>query len=211
VALKGDYSAAGLVFDSQTLSGVERLSFKAGGHYAVTTDDGNVDSGQQLQLRAGGLVAGDTLVFDGSAEQDGSFKLYGGAGNTTFTGGKKGDSIVAGSGKETIHYTTAEQSTLGAGYGSGYDTVAGFDGATDKFLVAGFTAFDGTTNIALSKASLNDSLTTAAATLAAGHAAIFHATSGNLTGTDFLAVNTGGGNLFVRLDNAVNVSGGSFT
>jgi hypothetical protein len=102
LALQGDY-AAGLVLGASNLVGIETLSvlthdddrFGGGGatlnSYNLTSVDQNVAAGQQLQVNAANLQVGENLTFNGSAETDGSFFIYGGKGVDTLTGGAGAD------------------------------------------------------------------------------------------------------------------------
>lgn len=101
--LHGDYSA-GLTFDDQTIQNVEVLRLGAGFSYNLTTADGNVAAGATLTINAATLGAGNSLVFDGSAETDGHFVLHGGAGDDTITGGSLKDhfNLTVG-GNDTVH------------------------------------------------------------------------------------------------------------
>jgi hypothetical protein len=109
---------------------------------------------------------------------------------------------------DTVRYTDAVQSRSVA-FGSGYDTVSGFDGSADKFDLADPVTFDGTIFGTLSKATFNANLESAASGLQTGHAAIFIGNAGNLMNSAFLLVNTdgnvgyqGGSDLLVRFATA---------
>ena len=78
--MNGNY-AAGVVFGATTMVNVEALYLTAGKSYKLTMNDANVASGQTLLVYGSDLVAGNTLVFDGSAETNGKFDIRGGAGN----------------------------------------------------------------------------------------------------------------------------------
>ena len=133
VSLDGDYSA-GIVFDVTTLNSIETLQVNAGHDYKITTNDGTVDPGQLLYVSAGGLGAANHIEFDGSAETDGSFQFFGGAGNDIFTGGAGDDYLDAhqggndkfygGDGNDSVSffgaYTTADFVDGGAGNDSVY-------------------------------------------------------------------------------------------
>ena len=64
--------------------------------YDITTRDVNVAAGVQLVVDANRLVAGEDLTFNGSAETDGSFFIYGGGGTDTLTGGAGNDVFLFG-------------------------------------------------------------------------------------------------------------------
>jgi hypothetical protein len=102
LAIQGDYSA-GLTLGAGNLVGVETLSVlthlddRFGGgsassySYNLTTVEANVAAGQQLIVNASTLQAGENFTFNGSAETDGSFFIYGGKGIDTLTGGAGAD------------------------------------------------------------------------------------------------------------------------
>jgi hypothetical protein len=102
MTLNGDYSA-GFVFGASTITNIEILRLGGDFDYDLTMDDGNVGANQKLSVNAASLGAGNSLTFDGSAETDGRFVIYGSAGDDVLTGGARGDrfSLKAG-GNETI-------------------------------------------------------------------------------------------------------------
>jgi len=103
------------------------------------------------------------LTFDGSAELDGSFRIFGGTGadtikgsqgNDLITGGLGADSLRGGGGADTFVYRTVADSTAAAhdtihDFASGdvinlsqIDAIAG--GANDAFNFIGSNAFSNT-------------------------------------------------------------------
>ncbi|HEX8224311.1 MAG TPA: calcium-binding protein [Allosphingosinicella sp.] len=100
VVLQGNYT---LTFGAAQLIGVESISLQSGANtrfgdtannfydYVVTTVNGNVSAGQQLIVNASSLRAGEDFTFDGSAESDGRFLVYGGHGVDDLTGGDGAD------------------------------------------------------------------------------------------------------------------------
>src|SRR4029077_1099288 len=54
--------------------------------YDLTTDDGDVAAGQMMTLIATGLLPGEDIHFDGSAETDGNFRMFAGQGNDVLKG-----------------------------------------------------------------------------------------------------------------------------
>jgi uncharacterized protein (TIGR01370 family) len=100
--LQGNYilalSATGLV-------GIESISLQSGARttwgdtannfydYNLTMNDANVAAGQQLIVNGQSLRAGEDFTFDGSAESDGYFLVYGGNGVDTLKGGAGNDAF----------------------------------------------------------------------------------------------------------------------
>ncbi|HEY0311684.1 MAG TPA: calcium-binding protein [Allosphingosinicella sp.] len=135
VALLGSYN---LTLGANTLSGVETFSLlsgtAAGGTqhvtYSITTVDENVPAGGRLTVYAGGLLADESLFFNGYAETDGALSVYGGAGNDTFAGGPANDAFVGGAGDDTM-YGLGGMDWLEGGLGA--DTMRGGPG-NDLFV-----------------------------------------------------------------------------
>ncbi len=99
VGLKGDYTGANrLVLDAATLSNVEVLAVLADGSYDITSADATVAAGQVFTVFGGNLTSADSLSFNGSAETDGSFLMFGGLGTDTLTGGAGNDAFFFGPG-----------------------------------------------------------------------------------------------------------------
>jgi Ca2+-binding RTX toxin-like protein len=96
--LDGDYSA-GLTFGAHTIAGIEYVFLHAGNTYKLTTRDGNVAAGETLNIVGGlHLDGSEKIIFDGSAETDGSILMVEGTGNDKLTGGAQADhfNMVAG-------------------------------------------------------------------------------------------------------------------
>ncbi|HEY0131538.1 MAG TPA: calcium-binding protein [Allosphingosinicella sp.] len=101
LVLQGDY-AEGLVLSANVIE-IENVSFLAGSNtalgepggnrfdYALTTDDSNFAAGVQARINGSALLAGEDLTFDGSAETDARFVVYGGRGMDDLTGGAGND------------------------------------------------------------------------------------------------------------------------
>ena len=97
IGLQGDYTGANaLVLGANTISGIEVIATLAGFSYDITTNDGNVAAGETLKIFGTTLGAGDNLTFDGSAETDGKFLVYGGLGADHITTGAGNDGIYFG-------------------------------------------------------------------------------------------------------------------
>lgn len=198
-----------LVFAPTTISGIEALSLAGGHRYRLVLADDNVAAGQTLSIAGSGLRVTDSIAFDGSAETNGRFELYGGPAAGVFTGGNGGDLVSLGGGRDTLRYTAASQSTA-----SGFDTVVNLDAAVDRLQTWNrVTAVDAPmVGGKLARSTFDTDMTANAANLLAHHAALFKATSGNLSGVQFLLVDTNGiagyqagGDLVLRLDGALNL------
>jgi Ca2+-binding RTX toxin-like protein len=128
--LRGDYSA-GLTFASGTITGIELLRVTGAFDYDLTTDDVNVSVGQRLSVNATSLGAGNHLNFDGSAETDGHFTVYGSAGNDTITSGALADrlSLKLGGSDAVVAGDGGDRFFMGGGFDAGdsLDGGAGFD------------------------------------------------------------------------------------
>ena len=142
IGLRGDYSGAkAVIFDALTILNIQSIAllsgkdtrFGAAGpdyRYDLKIHDGNVAGGGVLTVNGGRLQAGESVAFDGSAELDGSFRFFGGAGNDGFTGGAQNDFIYGGLGADTLRggggsdrfvYRGTEESS-----GSAMDEILGF-------------------------------------------------------------------------------------
>jgi Ca2+-binding RTX toxin-like protein len=100
LVLQGNVTA---VLSETNLVGIESISIQSGANtrfgdtanhfydYGVTTADGNVAAGDQLIVNAQSLREGEDFTFDGSAESDGRFLIYGGHGTDDLTGGNGAD------------------------------------------------------------------------------------------------------------------------
>jgi Ca2+-binding RTX toxin-like protein len=100
VALQGDYSGGvtlGTLAGVETLVAMTHSDTRFGGgsaspySYNIVSPDSTVAAGTQLMVNASTLEAGENLTFDGSAETNGSFFIYGGKGVDTLTGGSGAD------------------------------------------------------------------------------------------------------------------------
>jgi Ca2+-binding RTX toxin-like protein len=124
IVLQGNVT---VVLSDTNLVGIESISIQSGANatfgdtannfydYSVTTADGNVAAGQQLIVNAQSLRAGEDFTFNGSAEHDGKFLVYGGHGVDHLTGGDgvdvfffegdrwgAGDKVDGGAGRDAV-------------------------------------------------------------------------------------------------------------
>ena len=119
IQLSGNY-ASNLILKATTLQNIGNIFVTTGSHqsqtfnYFITENDGNLSAGQFMVVSGSGLVAGEQLRFDGSAETDGSFNmtgghgndiLFGGMGDDFFKGGQGDDIIDGGGGKNRVTYS----------------------------------------------------------------------------------------------------------
>jgi Ca2+-binding RTX toxin-like protein len=230
VNLSGNYSA-GVIFGSGTMTNVETLNLAAGSSYNLTTHANTVASNKILNVNASALVAGNSLIFNGAAEDNGSFSITGGLGNDTLIGGAKVDTIAGGGGLNTIVGRGGGDNLTGGGApdtfvftavadskGKDFDTVTSFNfGVSDRFdVLAPVTGIDATIATGtLSTATFNADMTAACnGRLVAGHAVLFTPNAGGFSGATFLVVDQNGaagyqanGDILVRLAGAVNIAG----
>ncbi len=108
LGMQGDYSAGRTL---GALTGIEQLVLLAGDDnrfggatgtnlsYKLTSVDSTVAAGQMLTVFANTLRAGENFTFNGAAETDGSFLIYGGLGTNDFTGGAGDDGFFFGQGR----------------------------------------------------------------------------------------------------------------
>jgi predicted extracellular nuclease/Ca2+-binding RTX toxin-like protein len=100
IALQGDYSG-GLILTAN-VTGIEAISLLSGAStrfgdtadnrydYDITVDDANF-SGGIVKINGGNLLADEDFRFDGAAEDDARFLIYGGFGEDRLTGGQQSD------------------------------------------------------------------------------------------------------------------------
>ena len=100
--------------------------------YDITTVDANVAAGARLVVQGGSLQLGEHLTFDGSAETDGSFQIFGGHDSDTLIGGAQFDHLLGRSGDDTLTGNGGADRLRG---GLGGDTMDGGAGA-DIFVYA---------------------------------------------------------------------------
>jgi Ca2+-binding RTX toxin-like protein len=144
LALRGNYS---LTFGAGQLFGIENIGllsahdtrFGALGSsysYDLTMVDGNVASGVQMVVDGAKLRVAEFFRFDGSAELDGSFRVFGGlvddtivaSRNNDFLQGNGGlDTLTGGLGADIFRYLSASDSTVAAA-----DKILDFTPGTDK-------------------------------------------------------------------------------
>lgn len=121
IGLEGNY-AGGLTLGVNSTRNVEVLAVLPGSGfgYNITSIDANVAAGQELVIFGGNLGAENNLTFDGRAETDGTFRVYGGLGS---------DQIFTGAGNDGIYF--------GPGRYGASDFIDGGAGANDQLALDG--------------------------------------------------------------------------
>jgi len=116
LGLQGDYAGANaLTLGANQLAGIEFIVLLSASDarfdgalavqnfsYTLTTHDNNVAAGQSMVISATALRAAEILTFDGSAELDGSFRIFSGAGADTIIGSQLADEVWGGAGADRI-------------------------------------------------------------------------------------------------------------
>ncbi|RYD65820.1 MAG: calcium-binding protein, partial [Sphingomonadales bacterium] len=155
MALQGNYN---ITFGAGQMTGIEFLVLisaadnrfgSAGGtvNYVITANNDNVAAGESLIVSANTLLSGENLVFYGTAEVDGSFAIYSGAGNDVLCGGS-GDDVIFGGGRgDTL-------------VGSGGNDIFAYSAVTDSNSLErdGIQDFTLGDRIDLSRIDANDAL-----------------------------------------------------
>ena len=92
------YDQTSVVFGANSLTSIEEIYLPAlslpvgfAGFQSLTMNDANVTAGNTLLVDGSQLSSDTFFTFDGSAESDGHFTIYGGQGSDTLTGGKQKD------------------------------------------------------------------------------------------------------------------------
>ncbi len=144
LALRGNYT---LTFGAFQLLRIESLGLLSahdtrfgplGSNYSytLTTHDNNVSTGVQLTVDGAKLRGTETLVFNGAAETDGTFRIFGGINGDTLTGGQNGDilqghggadNLRGGGGADSFRYALVSDSGGGA-----VDHILDFTPGSDK-------------------------------------------------------------------------------
>jgi Ca2+-binding RTX toxin-like protein len=156
LALRGNYT---IVFGAGQLVGIEQIGMVSAQDtrygplgstysYNLTMNDANVDS-IQFTVDAAPLHSNETLTFNGSAEDDGSFRVFGGRGDDHITGSQNGDilagnagsdQLTGGGGADVFRYVASGDSTVAAP-----DQILDFLSGTDKIDLS---RIDADTNVA---------------------------------------------------------------
>ncbi len=134
VYLRGDYQLdfTSIGGGTGTFANVESIgllsatdtSFVSGGDgefdYDIVWADAMLVGGRTMTVNGSRLGAAETMIFDGSKEMDGAFRVFagsgadiltGGAGNDLIYGGLGGDTMRGGAGNDVFRYQSVEDST----------------------------------------------------------------------------------------------------
>ncbi|HEX9948106.1 MAG TPA: M10 family metallopeptidase C-terminal domain-containing protein [Allosphingosinicella sp.] len=115
--------------------------------YSITTADSNFAAGLQVKINGSALLAGEDFTFNGSAETDAKFVIYGGKGMDTLTGGL---------GNDIFFFAEAGRFASGdtVNGGAGYDGMFLRGNYTIDFNAPGYTGlFTSIENLTLSSAT----------------------------------------------------------
>jgi hypothetical protein len=123
-------------------------------NYNLVATNDTVAASQTLKINGSGLQVDEDVTFDGSAELDGSFQIYGGRGTDQLTGGAMGDNFVfvsgtwdssdrvtGGTGYDVLYLRGNYNFTFGATQLSGIESI-GLLSATEKVFASGGGEFD---------------------------------------------------------------------
>src|SRR5262249_44136370 len=134
--------------------------------FNLTLADNLVAAGGSITVY--GVQVVNPITLNGSAETDGSLRVFGGHGADLITtgagadwifGGDGGDTLTGGAGADTFFYQAASESSS-----TGYDTLVGFNFAQDRIDLPGVHDTYGYLSAgSLSTASFDANLATALA------------------------------------------------
>ncbi|MBD0415228.1 calcium-binding protein [Oryzicola mucosus] len=88
--LRGDYSSQ-LALNNTFIKNIETISVDDNFTYSLVTEDSLVASGKNLYITAEGITGAGKLIFNGSAETDGTFIILDSSGNDFVQGGQGDD------------------------------------------------------------------------------------------------------------------------
>ncbi|MEA3008947.1 MAG: hypothetical protein QOJ91_639, partial [Sphingomonadales bacterium] len=103
LVLQGPYGSLTL---TSNITQIENISLLGGGNtnfgdpgtnlydYVLTTNDANFAAGVQARINGAALLVGEDFTFNGSAETDAKFVVYGGKGQDTLIGGFGADIFI---------------------------------------------------------------------------------------------------------------------
>jgi Ca2+-binding RTX toxin-like protein len=156
LVLQGNY--AGGITLTANVTNIELISILAGSNtgfgesgagrydYVLTTHDANFSGAIQVRVNGSALLEGEDFTFDGSAELDSRFVVYGGRGKDSLTGSQNAD----------IFFFAEERFATGdtVNGGAGYDGMFLRGNYTIDFNAPGYTGlFTNIENLTLTSAS----------------------------------------------------------
>ncbi len=231
---QGNYNLTG-VAGIGAITGIETIMLLGGANttygdlagntytYTLTTADDDVAAGQRLLIKAngvggvGGLSSSEIFTFDGSAETDGYFQIFGGdgsdsiiggagddhllgmlgndflvggAGNDRLRGDLGADALQGGTGADIFIYLAANHSTS-----INFDSIIGFNPNQDQIdLHSAVTGWTGNiTTGFLGSATFDANLSAAVnAALQPNSAVLFTPDSGSFAGRMFAVIDVNG-------------------
>ncbi|HYI40518.1 MAG TPA: hypothetical protein VE053_09395 [Allosphingosinicella sp.] len=155
LVIQGPYGSLAL---SANVTQIENVSILGGNNinfgepgtnrydYVLTTNDANFAAGVQARINGAALLEGEDFTFDGSAETDAKYVVYGGKGKDTLTGGLGAD----------IFFYAEERFASGdvVNGGAGYDGMFLRGNYTIDFTAPGYTGlFTSIENLTLTSAT----------------------------------------------------------
>ena len=130
--LRGDYTIdfnavgfAGSISNVESIGLMSTTDTSIGGggdgefDYSITWNDAMLAVGGVITINGSRLTAEESMVFDGSAEMGGIFRLFGGGGNDVLIGGSgadliygsgRGDTLTGGGGNDVFRYQSVTDS-----------------------------------------------------------------------------------------------------
>jgi Ca2+-binding RTX toxin-like protein len=156
LVLQGNY--AGGITLTANVTNIELISILAGSNtsfgesgagrydYVLTTHDANFSGAIQVRINGSALLEGEDFTFDGSAELDSRFVVYGGRGKDSLTGSQNAD----------IFFFAEERFSTGdtVNGGAGYDGMFLRGNYTIDFNAPGYTGlFTNIENLTLTSAT----------------------------------------------------------
>jgi Ca2+-binding RTX toxin-like protein len=209
LVLRGNYS---LTLSGTSLVNVETVTLLSGSDarfypsgtpfsYDIATAEDTVANGQTMIFNGGRLSATETLHFDGSAETNGNFRLFGGNADDVLTGGAGNDLLYGGLGHDVLNggggLDVYQYKALAESTGSTYDTIIGFRPGQNAIDLPGHSISQFDSQLlsgTLSTASFDSDLGAAigSAILGAGKTVLFRPDAGDLAGALFLVADFNG-------------------
>ncbi len=194
IAFLGTTGGVDLIDNSGTIAGAANLGpVITGGDNGLSVNNNGHINGSILFGAGSDFYNGEfgTLVNGSIIGQGGDDFITGGAGRTNINGGAGSDTLDGGAGRDIYRALAVSDSG-----GVAHDTILGFDAKKDKFdfnvAVTGIDATVASGQLRSDHFSSDVKGAVGPAQLAAHHAALFTATTGNLAGHTILVVDANG-------------------